>query len=703
PGAPTTAQALEPNAPVAADQRASVQGELSFHESWSAMRGGGGQRAAHLLASTVTGDLLPGLKGGAIQAGAGLAVQFAAQKIPVPGVANIAGGVFSGIWLFGGGGAQAAGDVGQGLTAIFGGEGMGPWQRAADIVQMVKSLLDLIGHICNVLSGLAYAFAAIAALGGLLSVFCPALAFLVPYIPTAINFGRMCGGVASVCIGISSLISPIPPILRAIHIITSNDDPIQLVQQEQQYHQQMQGAIANYTSAGITAGVQRGAATQGTMGQRIAAGARAGLNPANQVGNMVSGIRGGAQTARSAGGDLRAGSPQAREAFGMQGQTNQQIRQDGALHGEGYLRGTAGQVRQQGVDRTQRDLNQRRERLEQVQGEGRRGATRRTQAQVNRLEGELEQRQGLANVAQGRDVEGGFQGESGDAFGNAYGTLTESPNPTPGAPQQPPAMQRDERGHVVLPEPPGSLEEIDGIDQSIEGLQARLRAQQENTSSAESHQQEAQASAQSLGALQQEVTSHQTEMAGTATEHQRVSTENQNARTQTDQQNSGSQGGMTRAAEVLRPISGPLNTVNGVVQRVPSNRFFNVSGTQRNLSEFVQGVNQITGTGEQNQQQAQAAQGVLQQRDTQVQQAQQQAQANQSEGQTFAGQVQTDQAATTQVAANAGQQAQASRGAEQTLEQQIQQKRAEKQQKWGALMSWAQQHYAIRTAAAQRR
>ena len=45
------------------------------------------------------------------------------------------------------------------------------------------------------------------------------------------------------------MISPIPPILRAIHLIFSNQDPVKLVAQDKKFHQEAQGAIANYGAA----------------------------------------------------------------------------------------------------------------------------------------------------------------------------------------------------------------------------------------------------------------------------------------------------------------------------------------------------------------------------------------------------------------------------------------------------------------------
>ena len=233
--------------------RTLIDQELAFHENWTAMRGGTASRLAHMFLSRETlNDLGQGAAGAALPTGLGLAINAAAARIPVPGLGNIIGGALSGYALYQQfGTAEARTRAWNTFTEGFSFEGK-TWALAiADFVTSIKMIIDLVGNICNVLSGLAYAFAAIAALGGLLSVFFPPLAMLVPYIPTAINFGRACGGIASICMAVSNLISPIPPIFRAIHIVISNDDPIRLVEQERTYHQEIQGALANYGSAAM--------------------------------------------------------------------------------------------------------------------------------------------------------------------------------------------------------------------------------------------------------------------------------------------------------------------------------------------------------------------------------------------------------------------------------------------------------------------
>ncbi len=223
------------------------------------MSGGGGlERFAHMMQLN---DLGQGALGAATQSGMGLAINTAAARIPIPGLGNMIGGALSGYALFQQfGTAQARQQAVRTFTEGFSFEGKTWALVIADLVTSIKMIIDLVANICNVLSGLAYAFAAIAALGGLLSVFFPPLAVLLPYVPTAINFGRACGGIASICMAVSNAISIIPPIFRAIHIVISNDDPIRLVNQEQAYHSEIQGAIANYGSAAIDRGIDTTAA-----------------------------------------------------------------------------------------------------------------------------------------------------------------------------------------------------------------------------------------------------------------------------------------------------------------------------------------------------------------------------------------------------------------------------------------------------------
>ncbi|ACY15565.1 eCIS core domain-containing protein [Haliangium ochraceum] len=694
----TTEQALQPVAAPPADERAFIQGELGFHESWTAMRGSTADRAARLFSAN---DLGQGLLGGGVQVLAGVGIEQLAKRVPVPGLGNMIGGGLSAYALFSNGGAgirNIAGTIGEG----FNWDGKGPWQIAADVVAMIKGVLDLIGNICNILSGLAYAFAAIAAVGGLLSVLFPPLAFLVPYIPTAINFGRMCGGVATVCMGISDLISPIPPVLRAIHILVSDQDPLQLAQQEQTYHGELQGAIASYSAAGAMSAIEG-----------------KGFNP---VGNMVGGVADGAGVARSAYGDARAGNTAVNRAFGFEGGDTQGMRGAGQNNGERYF-DVSGQQRtrlQENTESEQRLLGSRQDNAQEHRraadeahqrardnADGGRRVRREAELAERRAvkrEQRVEQSEGrVADAKNQQELQSGMQaggpgGEVGNTTENArqaFQSNGESERQEPGGG----AIERDQRGHVVLPPPPGSLQEVDQQDQTIQQLQQRLAAQQQHTQGAQGVRTEAGQRSAQLGAVQQTVDGRVQEHTALEAEHANVAQQNADVSSRTQEQSSSSDSGLGRAAEVLSPMVGPAQTVNDLVQRVPSNRFFDVSGTQQSLSQFVQGMEQITGGRDDAQEQSSQTQQVLQSREQQTAEADQLHQQTSSEGQELLMCVQNDQGQADSVAQEAASEQANSQQQEQTLEQQIQQAIQEREQKWSSLVGWAQQHYSIRQRA----
>ena len=265
----------------------------------------------------------------------------------------------------------------------------------------------------------------------------------------------------------------------------------------------------------------------------------------------------------------------------------------------------------------------------------------------------------------------------------------------------PPAAEEHEaRAHVQLPPPPeGGLQTIDDLDASIQSLEAQVQAQAANTGEARAAASSAQANAAQLGQLHQQVENRGDTADARQADAQRVSQQNAEARQRTDAQNGSAAQGVERVKTPLEQIAGPARFVNGIIQRVPSNRFINVDGPKRSLAQFVQAIDTITGHGQQQGEQRQQAQTVLQQRDATVQQAGQQRTQNTAATQQMAQKVATDHTATVAVAQDATQQAQASRQAERTLAQQLQQKRAERQQKWGALAGWAQHHHEMREAA----
>lgn len=699
-GAVTTEQALQPVTPLPESDRGMVESELAFHERWQAMSGGAGSRAMQ-LASGLGDDLIKGGTSAAWNVGITQASTLL-TRIPVPGLGNIIGGAFSAYNLFSNGGAGIASMAGN-IGEAFSWEGKGPWQIMADVVQGIKSLMDLIGNICNILSGLAYAFAAIAALGGLLSIFFPPLAFLVPYIPTAINFGRACGGIAGVTLGISGLISPIPPVLRAIHILVSDQDPLALMQQEDQFHGEMQTFIGSYGAAAVNQGIKTGGGS---------------FNP---IANQTSSISSSASATSRAVGDMRNGNVAARDAIQFQGQgQGSRTGGNGQANGRNYFnmrgnvsRQTGMQEQKQGQSDNQRAAGDRHmERANELRPDNpnaprnqRRPAmvqennANRHYGRADQLQSQADEHGYRASVAQGTQGSS-LQGKVGSGSYKAIGKpLIFGSSGEDGPEAQPVQIERDQNGHVVLPSPPGGLSEVDGLDAQIAQLQQDLAGQQQVTNQAGEVESQATTQVSTLGMVEEGLQCKMDEHSALESEQATVQAQQAQVQTDTATQADQNEGGMSQAAEVLRPWVGPAQTVNGVIQQVPSNRFFDVSGTQRNMQEFVTGMEQLTGQGDEASETRAQTDTVLAQRDEQITQAQTTHEQVTSQGSEAQTQVQTDRSEATSVASEAGALRQQSSQTEMTLEQQIETKRQERESKWGALLGWAQNHYSVRSAA----
>nr|MBA3539248.1 hypothetical protein [Deltaproteobacteria bacterium] len=713
-----------------------IEAELAFHENWQALsQSGAGGRAAHLLRGLVysggdnvaagigNSDLVQGARGAAVQTGAGLLIGALAKRIPVPGLGNIIGGGLSAYALFSNGGAglrQTLGSIGSGVGGAFSAQNWreSPWATAADLVAGIKSILDLIGNVCNILSGLAYAFAAIAAVGGLLSVFFPPLAFLVPYIPAAINFGRACGGIATVAMTVSNLISPIPPLLRAIHIIFSSNDPIRLAAQESTYHSEIQGAIANYGNAAVDRAIS----------------GRGG----NPIAQFREGIAGGVSTYRGAmGGNLaptrtnfNAGTANTAAALGPSAtpaaagrsyfDPNARTATNSAALDRSRERLGETEGRQQGRQQTVEELRaaaaadpsrQNRRALDRAEGKLTEANTRVATAQsgVATAESRVDIPSGNQAGAPGGEVgnstEGayqahaaaGSQADSNSASGAYQRELAAQQEANGGQPAPGPQVEHNARGHVQLPNPPGRLGEIDALDAQIEELRIQVPTQHQVTAQARGVQQQAgQRAAQLTGvrdSVQQRATQHN---AQSQAEQARVQGQTTQIQGQTTQAQGDASGGTQRAASPLSGIASAARTVDGLLQRIPSNRFFDISGAKTAIHRFVEGMDMITGAGAGQAQSATQTNAALQERTQHQNEAQQvNQQANSASG-GLTQRMGADAGAARGVQADAGAQAQASQAQTQTLEQQLQTAQQQRQQKWSQLMAWAVQHRQIR-------
>ena len=723
PQAADPARAEAPQVP-AAQGRALIEAELSHHESWGEMRNAGaGGRALRLARGLVTNDLADGVRGAAVQTAAGQAMRYA-TRLPglnrLPGVGNVLGGAMSAYWLFGGGAADSV----RALREGFNWAGKGPWEIAADVVTSIKSFLDIVGNVANIVSGVCYLLAGAAAALTLAAVLFPPLAALASAVPVLLNVGRLAGAVGTIAMTTSNLISPVPAVLRAIHIVTSDQDPIRLMAQEEKFHADAAGAMANYGNAMADRGIARHQARNQPASQRPR-----GMNPLRQ---FTEGIGDGVKSARSAGSDLRAGSRGQADAL-----TNYQSERQ-RLSGELQARETKAQATGQRLENAQTAASA------DNAPRSTRAELRHATAANNKAQNRVEQTQGRIenNRAQfmdphtgggevGNTTEGSYQtarnarqnavtdrdnntaqqvvaGQGGGGGGGAGGPPAGAPaqgTPAPGAPAPGPGAAaperaegppRDARGHVVLPEPPGTLGEVDGLDQQITAQEQALQAQASHTTAATEVAGQAQQQASNLTAVEGAVAGRTQEHAATQAEHARVSAQNTDVASRTQGQNSSGDGQLERVRAVLTPLAGPARTANACIQRAPSNRFIDVDSAKNNFGQLVTGIDQITGTGPARQQAQQAQDQVLRDRESQTQTAATSRGAAQREVSTLQSRVETDRSAAEGVQTEAQADAQGSRRQEQTLQQRIAGLRQQRQQKWGALLGWAAQHRQMR-------
>ena len=270
-------------------------------------------------------------------------------------------------------------------------------------------------------------------------------------------------------------------------------------------------------------------------------------------------------------------------------------------------------------------------------------------------------------------------------------------------PDAAPERRVDERGHVVLPEPPepGNTAWFDTTDREIEELQQRIGDQREITAAATETSQQAQQQAAQIEGARTQVTARDATREGESTAGQaRVAQQNAQVQGDAGGGNRSTAQGLGRAGEVLAPVAGPARTVNRVVQGVPQNRFFDPSGAQRSTQQFVDNLDQLTGQqGAQSQNEQRAQEGVAQ-RQAQATNAAATRGESRGQAQQLAGQMQADAGTARDVATETTGVAQTSRAAEQSSQQQLAQKRQERRAKWAAMLGWATGHRALREQVA---
>lgn len=717
-----------------------IEQELSFHEKWAAYSEKGAAGRAAMLGKGLGGDLLGGGAGALTQVLLGQGTKLAVTKTAlgkIPGAGNIIGGAFSAYALFSHGGAGAkemVGEIKEGIGGAFSAQNWkeSPWLTAANLVAGIKAILELVGNICQILSGLAYAFAAIAALGGLLSIFFPPLAILLPYIPTAINFGRACGGIATVCLSIASMISPIPPILRAIHLIFSNQDPVKLVAQDKKFHQEAQGAIANYGAATANSAIDgkgfnpikamNNERKEGMETTESAMHKGAVENTGEGMGSPELDLKGAREKALSGGvKENLPGKHAGKTDEAVKAGKNHFNPDDAARTTKNKGDVDSAEDRLKTVEATEKN---REAQLKAAEAKAEADPSRANRRALKTAEGRVDKAHDKVEAAEenlgeaearkevgGRNNHGGAQGNAGDTGNSARNRLGENLEEpkieTAGEAYkelrqgaEPVEPTKNAKGNVELPEPPGNLQEIESLDQQIESMKKQEEELKKTASEAKQTATQAKTVqtglTQSAAGVQQKVSSEQQR---SQQEQQKITAQTADMQAKTQQAQGQTASGAQKGAGALGGIASAARTVDGFAQKVPSNKFFDVSGTKNNIHQFVVGMDQITGAPGQAQQSQAQTSAATQQRGQQQQEAAQANAAGVQSGQQLHSKMTQDASTAATSSAQATEVAATSTQKGNEVGSNVQQMTQKREQKWNALLAWAARHRAIREAA----
>ena len=276
--APPAAPSVQAAAPPAAgeapaqDGKALIEQQLALHEQWE-------KAESAELKGKLGDDVKQGLKVGLVQGVAstaiGVAIQGIAKKIPIEGAGNVIG---LGVMIFSAGGitglGKQIGDKGKKVAdaakGLFSNEN---WAlKLADLFSLITNVAEIVATVANILSGAAYALAGLsavlAALGWILSFFFPPLAAVAALLTEAVeplmSFGKLAGTVANVATLVNMVLSPLPPIFRAVGIELIADDPEQIEAEEDKFKDETEEAVSAYT--GMATNATTHAATDGEYG-----------------------------------------------------------------------------------------------------------------------------------------------------------------------------------------------------------------------------------------------------------------------------------------------------------------------------------------------------------------------------------------------------------------------------------------------------
>jgi hypothetical protein len=755
---PETLQEQKPHAAEHDPNRELIEQELAFHEKWKVYaEGGAGGRAAHLLGGLflgdkgpmggdgagrlLTGDLAKGGLGAATQFGTGLMVKLAVLHTPlskIPGAGNIIGGLFSGAALFANNGAgftKYTHEIGEGFKGAFDSE-KGTWLRLADLISGVKSTLELVGHICNVLSGAAYVLAGVGALATI------AFPVLAPAIPVLFNFARGAGGVASVCLGIANILSPFPAIFHALHQIFSSDDPIKLVGDEKGYHERVQGAIATFAAGRANSALEaRGSKTLGLEAS--------GKPDKGFFGSAWHETKAGASTAKdafSSGGVARTAS-----ALGMTKKPT--TKAEGKEQAESYfnpkervekieeaLPDAKSDAKRAGDAKNQADnnLGNAQKHLGRIKNPGSTadaqatvaslGATAHQQAHAaETANAKVEHIESQAAIPRGFEGEsvGGSSGDAADALRGNYGsqderkkeerekdesleradTIAGRETGTREPVAEPGPGEMHEAAPVKLTDPPvpGGLEEIDRIDEELKALGPQIQEIHGQAAEAQKTQQQASAQSQALSKAAEGGTQFLAQNTSRSAAAQgAVQSQNAEVKSKSGDAQSTVTSGVSQGSTGLSAIRGTAATIEGALGSVPQNRFIDVSGTRANAHQLVAGIDQITGANAGAAAAKGQAAGAMQQREAHVNEAKSLNASTSSEGQKLVAEAKADAGIAATSAAQAGQLAAEAKAEATNAGNRRKQLEAERAQKWQALLSWAATHRQMREQGARR-
>ena len=201
-----------------------IDEELAEHERWSsasaAVGGAGSEQRAEFIAKQVGGGAIEGFETGFVM---GLLTTIGIQAVEagvelvagaaIPGVGQVIGGVMAGISLV------ENWDKNMGAIGKMG-EGRSGYEEAANDIEGICAILDIISNVLNVMAGVAGAVAVVGAIVAIVTV-----GVLTP-LPILAGQIALAIGVAGMVVGLVKMaLQPLVLLFRSLHAFTSQADP----------------------------------------------------------------------------------------------------------------------------------------------------------------------------------------------------------------------------------------------------------------------------------------------------------------------------------------------------------------------------------------------------------------------------------------------------------------------------------------------